>query len=286
MILKVSHLVFSSTDFEENSNDFAALGYTCTFTEIGLKNLEIKKPLFKYFSKKHDVRYFASPQGVSIELLNWGSKSRQPSNFIPVFQNLPQKKGRFEWQLKQIKRLTSRLEQPKKTPQKIFPFEEAVIPSLQLPIFYQCLSNREGLTTLNGLYVKTDNLEKSISFWKNFRFEVCERWEKEAVLKLKVFLPQSILFTLYLSETSQSGSTNTVNNVNEINKNPHLDDIGVSCLSFLSSSVEKEKDLLKRAGLRLIDVGSLRINQKQLTIIFVLGPSGELVEVIDVKDCC
>ncbi len=282
MILKVSHLVFSSTDFEENSKDFAALGYTCTFTELGLKNLEIKKPLFRYFSDKHDVRYFASPHGVSIELLNWRSGSRQPSNFIPVFQNLPQKKEEFKLRSKQTKRLTERPEQTKKT----FPFEEAVIPSLQLPIFYQCLSNQEGPTTLNGLYVKTDNLEESISFWKNFRFEVRERREKEAVLKLKAFLPQSIPFTLYLSETNQSRSARTVNNFNEINKNPHLDDAGVSCLSFLSSSVEKEKDLLKRAGFRLIDVGSLRINQKQLTIIFVLGPAGELVEVIDVKDCC
>lgn len=69
-----------------------------------------------------------------------------------------------------------------------------------------------------------------------------------------------------------------------VNKKPCLDDLGVSCISFLSSSVSKDKELLLKEGLTVIDVGCLEINGKLLNVIFVLGPTGELVEVIDITE--
>ncbi len=256
MILKVSHLVFSSTDFEENSVEFNSWGYSCIFTEKNIKNFAVKKSLFHHFYPWHDVRYFTSIFGVGVELLDWRSQSRQLSNFVPVFDNLPP-----------IGLLS--LSPQKLTPGHFCSFSPRLLKTLQIPIF--TIQEKNAPAQLNSLLVKTDNFEKSIAFWKNFRFVVKEKHDTHIILELSSLLPTTPIFRLYLEKTE------------EINRNPCLDDRGVSCISFLSSSANREKDLLKSKGLPIIDVGSLLINQKKLTVFFTVGPSGELVEVIDIN---
>ncbi len=257
MILKVSHLVFSSTDFEENSLELTSLGYNCIFTEKSIKNSEVKRSLFQHFYQWHDVRYFTFPSSVSVELLNWRSQSDRQSNFVPVFENIKQNNSLIS-------------QQRKFNCDDLFSFSECALRTLELPIF--TIQQKDAPSKLNALLVKTNHLEKSISFWQLFRFVVREKKDNFALLELTSFLPQSPVFQLYLEQTKR------------INENPCLDDRGVSCISFLSSSAPREKDLLKSKGFPIIDVGGLLINGKMLTVFFTLGPCGELVEVIDVKE--
>lgn len=257
MILKVSHLVFSSTHFEENSVEFNSLGYRCIFTEKNIENSIVKKPLFHHFHLRHDVRYFTSPFGVGVELLDWKSQSGQQSNFVPVFDNLSPL-GFMSLTPKQL------------TTPSFFSFSPRLLKTLQIPIF--TLQEKNAPAQLNSLLVKTDNFEKSIAFWKNFRFVVKEEYDTHVILELSSLLPLTPVFRLYLERAE------------EINRHPCLDDRGVSCISFLSSSANREKDLLKSKGLPIIDVGNLLINRKMLTVFFTVGPNGELVEVIDVKE--
>ncbi len=262
MIIKVSHLVFSSNNFEENSRELGLLGYQCIFTETNLPNKEVKRPLFSHFSERHDLRYFSLSESVGVELLNWRHKSMQESNFVPLFQNIP---SSFLNQYSVRNDLV-----PEQFKLGIFSFFKGVISTLHLPFFF--LRREHSSAQLNGLFVKTSNLEESILFWKHFRFVVSEVNNDQAILILKSPLPQTPPFSLYLQKEKN------------INLNPHLDDFGVSCISFLSSDADKEKDLLKKIGITIFDVGHLLINQKLLKIFFALGPCGELIEVIDVKE--
>ncbi|MBS3165647.1 hypothetical protein J4444_00855 [Candidatus Woesearchaeota archaeon] len=259
MILKVSHFVFSSENFEENSKILNQLGYHSIFTQKNIRNLIIKRPLFTSFNDFHDLCYFTSPNNVGVELLNWNSTISNESNFVPMFEKVD---GNL---LKYFRALTF----------NSFNFYEGKMDNFTNFCF---LDKSNNSFKMNSLMTKTEDIKKSIEFWKILGFEVKSHEindesgdERFVVLHLNSILPRTETFTLYLKQTSN------------INKNPHLDDKGISCLSFLSTDIQKEKELLLAHHAKVIEVGELMINNKLLNILFAVGPSGELIEIIDFK---
>ena len=251
MILKVSHLVFSSNNFEDDCRRLPHFGYKNIFTDLNIENLEIKKPLFTNFNKLHDLSYFTLKNSLSIELLNWRTGNHRQSNFIPIFEGLDEKN------LNSIK--TKKIGN--------ISLKQGNMKYFNIPI---CLLFKERFQ-LNKMLVKTSDILKSISFWKNLGFVLLEQNDDFAVLQLSSVLPGFYPFNLYLEKA------------NDINLEPCLDDNGISCISLLSSSVEQEKIKLSRQAIEIFEVGELLINQKLLNIIFIRGPCGELVEIIDLR---
>ena len=60
-----------------------------------------------------------------------------------------------------------------------------------------------------------------------------------------------------------------------------LDDKGFNCLAFISTSLERDKQSLERDGFFTTDIESVVTNGKNLRIFFSIGPSGEIVEMIE-----
>lgn len=254
MILKVSHVVLSSERFSENKLVLQQLGYTQIFTENNIINSPVKKPLFTHFNERHDVGYFTADKNVSIELLNWRTGNHCSSNFRFLFDALPPDSVRF----KSTNTLSKEV------------WMEGDLNSFNLPISY--LNTTEGTCQFNKVMIQTNHIPKSIDFWKYFRFMVISQSSSFALLELVPIVPRTKRFHLYLVRTEN------------INTTPCLDNEGISCISFLSNSIEREKELLYQKGLSTFDVGKLSINNKILNILFVRGPAGELVEIIDMKE--
>ena len=256
----MSHFVFSSENFEENGKILNKLNYHNIFIEKNIKNLTIKKPLFTSFNDYHDLGYYISKNSISVELLNWNSKISNNSNFTPLFEEVDEHllKNKKAIKLGSLTYYAGKID--------------------NFPGFCFLEDNTKNIK-MNCLMVNTEDIKKSIQFWKILGFEVKKYPEinhenddtKFAILHLKSLLPRTETFNLYLKETDN------------INKDPHLDDKGISCLSFLSTDIKKEKEVLLTHNAAVIEVGELIINNKLLNILFAVGPCGELIEIIDFK---
>ncbi len=256
MILKVSHLVFSSNNFEEDCKRLTTFGYKNIFTDLNIENLKIKKPLFTKFNRWHDLSYFTFKNNLSIELLNWRTGNSYHSNFIPIFEGLNKEFIDLEKGSEKTKKIGS-----------IY-LQQGNMKHFNIPI---CILSNEKFQ-LNKILVKTNDIQKSILFWSYFGFVFEERDDNFAVLELPSVLPGSSSFNLYLEQS------------NDVNTKPCLDNNGISCISLLSNSVEQERKKLSDKNIQIFDVGELLINKKLLNIIFVRGPCGEFVEIIAIRE--
>lgn len=61
-----------------------------------------------------------------------------------------------------------------------------------------------------------------------------------------------------------------------------LDDTGFNCIALISTSAEKERDRLGRLGFEVTELESFSIHEQNMTLFFVTGPGGELVEIISI----
>jgi hypothetical protein len=53
-------------------------------------------------------------------------------------------------------------------------------------------------------------------------------------------------------------------------------------MAFISSSIQKEKNILQEKGFVVTETGRLDLQGKSLSIAFALGPSNEIVEIIEI----
>ncbi len=67
MILGFDHLSYSSTDLDRSAEKLRKLGYTEQFSETGLENYPVKKPLLEEFQPLHGLRYFKHSNGFALE---------------------------------------------------------------------------------------------------------------------------------------------------------------------------------------------------------------------------
>ena len=118
----------------------------------------------------------------------------------------------------------------------------------------------------NKFVVKSNNFEQSELFWNALGFKNDDQEKNhyyfESILSSKKY-------ELFI-ESSKSV------------KNYFLDDNGWSSIAFLTNSIRNEKNNLEKKY-ETSKIESLLINNKEIEIFFVRGPSNELVEIISIK---
>jgi hypothetical protein len=129
--------------------------------------------------------------------------------------------------------------------------------------FLQPLSQMR--TAMPIFNMQARNIAKSVFFWQSFGFRL-----------------NKITGSLSLADPVSQKKT-IINLVKASGKQDFfLDGAGANCLSFVSSSVENERNFLKSRGFKVTVVEKLKLNKKNLNIFFVRGPSGELAEVFSI----
>lgn len=131
---------------------------------------------------------------------------------------------------------------------------------------------QQGKGTIETVEVLACDFEASRSFWRDkLRFEEKVLRADEAVkLKLTSPFPQ---WNLEVDLIQSSG---------EKRKN-YLDVEGFSCIAFISNKIESDLENIWQAGKRASEVFELEVNRKWLKVAMVEGPSGEIIELIEIQ---
>jgi len=127
----------------------------------------------------------------------------------------------------------------------------------------------KGSFRFNKFVVKTSNVRKSADFWKNFGFREIECDSEGAILEFRSPLSK-ISCTVFLKHDRSV--------VNDFN---FLDDKGFNCIAFISNSAKKEREVLVKSGIKTTEIEQFISDKLSLSVFFAIGPSGELVEIIE-----
>ena len=254
MIVGIDHIALSSTDFDEHTRFFNALGYEKKFSAKGAENLALKKRLLKRFNSKHDLALLESLGNLSIELLNHGYVGNCKNYMIPIFDGLP-------------KNIAKKKEKVSMGSHVFFRVDSEAFGG---PVYFK--ESGSEFFGFREIIVKVQNASKSVIFWQSLGFELLEISEDVAVLQ----------FSSLIGKPACKVYLHTSKNVEHRH---YLDDEGFNCVALISSSIEKDKIKLESKGFSTTELGKIFVNNRVLNIFFVMGYCGELVEIIGIDHC-
>ncbi|GAU80038.1 VOC family protein [Fusibacter sp. 3D3] len=119
------------------------------------------------------------------------------------------------------------------------------------------------------LKYSVDDLETASLFWNCFGFKLIEGSETRLILCYKSIIDNSML-TLEIKK-------------DECSKRSYLDSEGFCCIAFITSSIEKEVKKLRGKGYPVSEKSELVVNGQLMEMAFVCSPSGEIVELIEIR---
>jgi catechol 2,3-dioxygenase-like lactoylglutathione lyase family enzyme len=79
MICSIDHIALTCSDAKSACSKISSWGYQKVFTETGMPNPLIKRPLMKNWSEKHDVFYFRRDGALNIEVIRYDTVHRGQS---------------------------------------------------------------------------------------------------------------------------------------------------------------------------------------------------------------
>nr|WP_321496421.1 VOC family protein [uncultured Methanolobus sp.] len=252
MIIKIDHIALSSLSFKDDIKLLKSLGYNLVILEENIENLSQKESLLSIFHKRHNLALLTSNLNYDIELLDHGQLTSNRGYIIPFFENIPPNVIRDTGH----ERVINGTE-----------YKEEIIRSMNILFYTQNLA-RQNDFKFNKLIVESTDINKSIEFWKCLGFKVLTSGEQNCLEFKSIFDNESYYIIVNKS------------NNKEVQRH-FLDDIGFNCMAFVTNSAQHEKEKLNEKGIKTTEIEQLRVNEKLLNIFFALGPSGEIVEIIE-----
>lgn len=83
MIINIDHIGLSSNDLTKDGAHLTTLGYEKVFEEIGLKNMDIKRPYLQEYTPTHDIVLYRKNDVFDIELLQHGKLGNETGFIFP-----------------------------------------------------------------------------------------------------------------------------------------------------------------------------------------------------------
>jgi hypothetical protein len=125
------------------------------------------------------------------------------------------------------------------------------------------LSKKESESGTSEIVVQTSNIEKSLSFWSLLGFR---KTGKHGQLRFDSLVPKhTCIITLEEGGIAEN----------------KLDDAGFNCIAFITSSIERDNENLKKAGSVVSEISEFSSNNKKMKIMFARSKGGELIELIE-----
>ena len=130
--------------------------------------------------------------------------------------------------------------------------------------------NEPGLNPFR-IDIHTNNLEKSQKFWGVLGFKIKKKISSDILLGFNSpFSKQDFEIKLILNKKKKSEH--------------FLDEIGLNCIAFISTSIKNDKKILELEDTITSDIMQLKIGEKELEIFFCKNITGEIVEIIQPKN--
>lgn len=246
MILRIDHIALSARDLNFAKTFFIGLGYKEKFTDFNLINIESKKRFCKTYTPFHDICLLEATNSYPVEIIKLNSVNDNLTNIIPIIEG----------------DISERLIAEKNSETKY-----SKLNLNNIDFYYKFLTKEK--ISFNKIVIKTSKIEESVAFWKLFEFEEIVRDKGHILLSFKELFTNQEFF-IQLEEIQE-----TIKN--------YLDSSYFNCIAFISSSIDKDRKKIKSLGNYVSDVEELKVNNKNLKISFIQGPSGEMVELIGIK---
>jgi len=236
MIVKIDHIALGVNDFNQASVLLEKAGYHNRFLEYNVSNMQCTKQIMRKPSDKFDISLFEKEGSIGIELLNYGHlfPGAGKTTLLGDVNNPDQK--------------------------------------YVLDLVSKALGKSEpNLEPSNSILISTTQIDESIEFWKQFRFQLVWQLESFALMRFKTFFPKGV-FYLCLATSARDNSTDD-----------YIDNSGEHVIAFISDSAHSEYQKLQSKGYDQTVISPLVLNNQNLEIFFVRSPSGAIAEVISIS---
>jgi hypothetical protein len=252
MIVLLDHIALTPRNLNEGVSVLSTLGYKARFKRMGVSELAIKREMTTLRYGRQDLLLFDSEGNTSLEIVNYGRANETEPYVLPIVEGIDA--SRFE---RVCERSIGDL---------------CVTEYTLLDSDYHVLigAGEGGVLSLKGAAIMVSELSASVGFWETFGLRLCAEGSDYAVMECKFPLNQ-FRFRIYLRESKEAAGEY------------HLDDMGFNCIAFVSNSVKLERELLDRHGCRTTEIETFRLNDRDYNIMFAVGPSGEMVELLSVQ---
>lgn len=261
MILGTSHITLTCANLQRGITDLERVGYRVEFTDLALPSDPSKGPLLSSPWDTHAVAFARANRGLPIELVCYGPSVPEPSgSFIGLFERPAIATPEPEPQWPRLATAAAAAFNCSPT--------AGVIQGFAAPAFYVNRDRSAGGLAAAVLVVK--NIKQSRRLWCNglgFR----ETKTGEGWVRLDFMSPVAAwCFALLLVEAGETAPV------------PCLDGRGMTCLSFVCSSIEHDRKSLIENGATGARPFRARVNGKTLHIEILRGINGEFIELLQV----
>jgi hypothetical protein len=229
---------------------FRSFGYEPLFIEKGITDLQNKKRFMRHFNGLLDMAFLSQQGSISIELLDHRHVVQESSYVLPVLEGT----GLAIDQSPDLYMYDN------------LSFVKTAAPSLKSG-FYVPQAPDTSDVVCNKLIADTTNIEKSAEFWGRLGFKPILIDESAAHLKFSTPFSDGA-YHLFLRKIEQPANHYC------------LDSCGFNCIAFISTDAEKEANKFSKTGIDATEVNHFKVNGKELKILWLHGPSGEIVEII------
>ena len=249
MILKIDHIGISSVTVDKSIEELEKLGYSLMFYEKRVAISREKKSVLLNDVSFHDYALLTSEIGIGIEFLDHGLTNEVDSPMSLVLTGVSSE----DYNIVKEVMICGK------------PYKEVFLSTISCNAI---ILKDDGPHSCKGICLNTENLDQSIKFWKWFGCKVTEADKRSAHLTFKEVLSRKT-WSIYLVFNPDRSSMQ------------YMDSPGVNSVAFVSSSAVKDKDTLTTLGYKTTPIYNLRVNGRLLSILFIRGPSGEIIEILN-----
>ncbi len=264
MIVGVDHIALACADLGVGQNALSELGLVERFTSRGVMNASQKKELLNEHGPLHDIAVFDPQSGTAIEITAHNVAQASAHNgFTPLLDLSVDVRGEpVGCELDCVNAAYGE------------GYELYRLPDLDTHCF---LRSGQDKSRLRAGVLTVSDFDASLAFFTGGLSAKVERQGAVAdrrwtLVKLPGLMPKWRLELLIVEDPVSHQRT------------MRLDDAGWPCLACLTTSIEADGEKLRHASAnRVGEIFDLEVNGKALRILLATGPSGELVELIEIS---
>jgi hypothetical protein len=261
MIVGVSHIVLGSSSLEDDVHLLGGLGYDVGFVEKGLPTHPGKRPYMTGASEGQALALCYAPSGPALELIAYGSVLGPCSSPLQLAMSAAVPPETSEAPLDPEIAAAWR---------GCFgsPLSAALVRGIVTPLLFA--ASGEGAGTILH---RVGDLAAARAFWSQLgwaspkgRADAGAGWSLLAFSSAAARWRASLLLVESASPVREA----------------HLDTAGFRCLSFVTTSLERDGEVLRRAGTTR-STGRMEyvINGKPLALEIFAGPDGVMIELLE-----
>ena len=262
MILGASHITLACGDIADAAADLLQIGYQVVFTEPALPSDPGKTPLLSTPRNVHTIAFTRAAQGLPIELVFYDVSIPEPcGRFVGLFAVPIATDAKGDPASARLADVAAEAYDCDVAP--------GVLPGFDVPaVFAQSGSEQGGL---RAAVLCVDDLDRSSRLWSSgLGFRQTKTGDRWAQLDFAAPIP-AWRFSIVLVGWGRGIST------------PSLDGRGMTCLSFVCTNLERDRQaLIDHGAFGVMSPFHSRVNGKNLSVEVLRGTDGEFIELIQI----